>query len=126
MCRVGIRTLASSDHTSYLEIGYDFSIPSAPDQGEGAMYADHSKCCASPSTIVQRAPLPTTQLVNGTLTLAVFVDGGLVEAFTADRVAITPLVSPDNGETPPGQRETVGFSTFEGIQCDYESWQLKY
>ena len=90
------------------------------------MYADHSKCCAAPNTIVQRAPLPSTQLVNDTLTLAVFVDGGLVEAFAADRVAITPLVSPDSGKTPPEQRGTVGFSTIQGLQCDFESWQLKY
>ena len=66
------------------------------------------------------------QLDNGTLTLAVFVDGGLVEAFAADRVAITPLVAPDAGLAAPEQRVTTPVNTVPGLYCTFESWQLKY
>ena len=73
--KVAVRTLATSDGSAYMEIGYDLD-------GQ-AMYADHSRCCKIANTIVQRAPLLMADLEDDgdTLTLTVFVDGGLVEAF---------------------------------------------
>lgn len=53
-----------------------------------AMYVDHTKCCATPNAIVQRAPLPFA-LFGQHLDFAVFVDGGLIEAFAGGRVSET-------------------------------------
>ncbi len=59
---------------------------------------------------MQRAPLPRAGWpAADTLTLSVFVDGGLIEAFAGSRVAITPLVSPSLAHGLPAQR-TVGVS----------------
>jgi len=113
--KVGVRTLATADGTTYTEIGYDFDAQ--------AMYADHSKCCAAPNTIVQRAPLPTASL-GGTLSLTVFVDGGLIEAFLGGRV-ITPLVAPDATAGSPAERVTT-VTNSAGAACHVESWQLSY
>ena len=61
--------------------------------------------------------------------LAVFVDGGLVEAF-ASGFAITPLVNPDEGKGgAPDERttvvmETIGSAAMEG--CEVRSWKLAY
>merc|ERR1712070_1189587 len=84
LCRGGL-------HHRYTEIGYDFL--------REAFYVDHTYCCGNSShsiddnsrslfghvtatmaPVVQRAPLATTRL-GALLSLAVFVDGGLIEAF---------------------------------------------
>jgi sucrose-6-phosphate hydrolase SacC (GH32 family) len=113
--KVGVRTLATTDGSSFVEIGYDFGVQ--------AMYADHSKCCEVPNTIIQRAPISATALGN-TLSLAVFVDGGLIEAFLGGR-AITPLVAPDAAAASPEARVTT-MTNSAGITCSVESWQLSY
>jgi hypothetical protein len=116
---VGIRTLGTADGTVYTEIGYDFS--------KAAFYADHSKCCAAPNTIVQRAPLPASVVAaDGGLNMTFFVDGSLTEAF-ANGVVITPLISPDPAKAAPEDRVTTFVnSAGAGVKCAVESWQLKY
>ena len=114
-----MRTLASIDGSYYLELGYDFGL--------GVFYADHSKCCAKPNSIIQRAPLPPADLGGDSLEIAVWVDGGLVEAFAGERVVITPLVAPDAAAGgPAAERQTVLFNTVEQLKCAAESWQLAY
>lgn len=113
--KVGVRTLSTADGAAYVEIGYDFDVQ--------AMYADHSKCCTAPNSIVQRAPLPATSL-DGMISLVVFVDGGLIEAFLGGR-AITPLVAPDASVAAPADRVTT-IASNAGANCEIESWQLSY
>lgn len=113
----GIRTLASADSAHYTELGYDWHAH--------AFYADHSKCCNTSNTIVQRAPLPLAML-GPVLNLTLYVDGGLLEAFLAGRV-ITPLVAPDVAAGgPPDARVSSIVNTAPGVSCSAESWRLAY
>jgi beta-fructofuranosidase len=118
--KVAVRTLATSDGSAYTEIGYDLD-------GQ-AMYADHSKCCRIANTIVQRAPLLMADLEDDgdTVTLTVFVDGGLVEAFAADLRVITPLVAPDPQAARPADRRSTLLNNAQGVTCTADSWQLRY
>lgn len=116
--RVGVRTLATRTGDSYLEIGYDFS--------SDAMYADHSKCCKDPNSIVQRAPLHVGDMKDDTFDLAVFVDGGLVESFASDLVALTPLVAPDSSAAAEEDRRSMLVNDIPELSCTAESWQLEY
>jgi len=111
--KVGVRTLATTDGEAYTEIGYDFDAQ--------AMYADHSHCCAKPNTIVQRAPFSVR---GATIEMAIYVDGGLIEAFMGGRV-ITPLVAPDINAGAPEDRHTT-LVVPAGVQCDASSWKLTY
>jgi len=113
--KVGVRTLATADGTSYTEIGFDFS--------QKAFYADHSKCCGKPNAIVQRAPL-TTGMLGSAIELAVFVDGGVIEAFLGGRV-ITPLIAPNATDGMPDDRVSTVTNT-AGVTCTVASWQLGY
>ena len=127
--KLAIRTLGGAkDPSIFLEIGVEFGSSNA------SFYADHSACCGN-KAIVQRAPLPATATRTTSdgggaeLDLAVFVDGGLVEAF-ASGFAITPLVNPDEGKGgAPDERttvvmETIGSAAMEG--CEVRSWKLAY
>merc|ERR1712194_816688 len=113
--KVGIRTLSTGDGASYTEIGYDFA--------EEAAYVDHSKCCAAANSILQSAPHPSPAK-NHQVDLAVFVDGGLIEAFVSGRI-LTPLVAPDATKGGPDERVTTTFNT-AGALCTVESWRLEY
>jgi beta-fructofuranosidase len=113
--KVGIRTLATADGKFYTEIGYDFDRKVA--------YADHSNCCATPNSIVQRAPHPRPAAA-GQVQIAIFVDGGLIEAFISGKV-ITPLVSPDPAAGAPEDRVTTVLQA-PGASCSVGSWQLAY
>lgn len=114
--KVGVRTLQTSDGTMYTEIGFDFGIE--------AFYADHSMCCSQPNTIVQRAPLQSSTL-GSSFSLAVFVDGGLIEAFLGGRV-ITPLVAPDATRGAPAERISTVINSASGVECSLSSWELEY
>ena len=107
----------------YTEIGYDLV--------EQVLHVDHSRCCAASNTVVQRAPLSFEQIVDTShsgaidVEMAVFVDGGLIEAFGSDRVVITALVSPDERSATPGDRHSWAFNNGpEGLHCITESWYL--
>ena len=69
--KVGIRTLQTADGKAFTEIGYDFDAK--------VFYADHSKCCAAPNAVVQRAPLAPAMLIDdastGHIAITAFVDG---------------------------------------------------
>jgi len=116
--KVGLRTLATADGAAFLEIGYDFA--------REAFYADHASCCATPNQIVQRAPLRAADLDDDTLTMHIFVDGGLVEAFAGGRVVITPLVAPDASVGGAAKRTTRTFSDVAQLKCVAHSWVLAY
>ena len=99
--KVGVRTLATADGRAFMEVGYDTA--------RQALYVDHSRCCASANTVVQRAPLRATDMPGGgeLLELVVIVDGGMLETFASQRVAITSLVSPDE-RAPGGLEQRAG------------------
>ena len=118
--KVGVRTLATADGRAFTEVGYDV--------GEHQLYVDHSRCCASANAVIQRAPLRATDMPGGgeLLELVVIVDGGMLETFASQRVAITSLVSPD--ERAPGgleQRRTTFFSEVKGLECTTTSYKLQ-
>jgi beta-fructofuranosidase len=124
---VGVRTLGffgpdNYELVQYTEVGYNLA--------EQALYVDHSRCCAAPSPtpIVQRASLPAASLAGSgdVLNLTVFVDGGLIEAFASERVAITALVSPDERAAKPGERRTEAFSSAKGVECAASSWGMAF
>ena len=118
--KVGVRVLGAG--ADFTEIGFDAAAQS--------FYADHSKCCgaAAANTVVQRAKMPLG--ADGGLSVSVFVDGGLVEAFANDLVAITPMVSPAAAAGPAAARTNVafaeGFAADAAPECRAESWQLQY
>lgn len=114
--KIAVRTLATADESNYTEIGYDFANQS--------FYADHSRCCAAASDIIQRAPLPLDEL-DGVLTAAVLVDGGVIEAFSTG-LAISPLVSPDPAAAAETDRVSSVVTTVAGAVCQVDSWQLAY
>ena len=115
--KVGVRTLQTADGKAYTEIGYDFD--------KQAFYADHSACCSKPNAIVQRAPLPASQL-GPVFSITAFVDGGLIEAFGGGKV-ITPLVAPDPTQGAPEDRiSSITNSANPAVTCALESWELKY
>jgi len=115
--KTGIRTLSTADGSQYTEIGYDWA--------KQLFYVDHAKCCsATPSSILQTAPLAIGAL-GPALNLSVYVDGGLIEAFLGGKV-ITPLVAPDPAAGLPPQRTTSVVETSGGVSCHVESWQLAY
>jgi hypothetical protein len=114
------RVLASPDGaTAYTEVGYDFAA--------GALYVDHSRCCAAPNAIVQRAPAPAADMDGGTLNVTVLVDGSLIEAFAGGLVTITALVSPDAASGGAAVNRTASFTNaagLEGVSCFVQSWQV--
>lgn len=117
--KVGVRTLATADGAAYTELGYDFS--------KQAFYADHSRCCAAANTIVQRAPLRVADMRGGdVLELAIFVDGGLIEAFASELAVIAPLVAPDASAAAPDDRTTTTFSDIASLACTTVSYKLAY
>lgn len=120
--KLALKVLGTEDGSEYLEIGYDF--------GNQSMYADHTKCCDSdhPNSIIQRAPLPVASFDTNVITINVWVDGGLVEAFVNGQVTITPLVAPSS-KTDVTKRKNTFLITAPGIEvdmCKVESWQLSY
>lgn len=90
-----------------------------------ALYVDHTHCCAAASSIVQRAPVRTSD-IGDVLELVVFIDGALIESFVAGRAAITALVSPDERAARPAERNSSTFSDISGLSCSVGSWQLAY
>jgi sucrose-6-phosphate hydrolase SacC (GH32 family) len=118
--KVGVRTLATADGKAYTEIGYDMN--------KQVLYADHTHCCAASNAIVQRAPLRVGDMASGgdSLEISLFVDGGLIESFAANLVAITTLVSPDERTATPFERTTTTFSEISTLKCTTESYMLSY
>ena len=110
---VAVRTLATADGRAYTEVGVDFGVDSRN------MYADHSRCCAKPNSVVQRAPLAAGNWFE----LLVLVDGGMIESFSSG-VALTPLVAPDDTATPADDRLTTVVNSLPGATCEVQSWQL--
>ena len=124
--------LTTADGQAYTELGYDFANQS--------FYVDHSRCCAPPNTIVQRAPLPSARL-GAQLEMTGLVDGGLIEAFLGGRV-ITALVAPDAALAPPDERVTTIVDALSdgpisdgpisnstagrgaSLSCSIDTWQL--
>ena len=121
--KVALRTLASADGKHYTEVGWDFAH-----QAEGtAFYVDHTHCCRDKSTIVQRAVVEALPTLAEQLRLRVFVDGGMIEAFSSG-VSITALLNPDGSRTrggPPDSRVSSVMSTAAGVACAVSSYRLR-
>ena len=63
------------------------------------------------------------------LELTVIVDGGMIESFGSQRVAITSLISPDERAGDLSERATTLFSegaAAEALVCTVESYKLAY
>ena len=117
--KIAVRTLASADGKYYTEIGYDLSNAEMP------FYVDHSHCCTKPSNFTQRAIL-SKEPTGTDDTMTVFVDGGLIEAYTGGTV-ITPLLNPDEaaGGAPDARVSSV-VNTASGVKCTVTSYKLAY
>ena len=117
--KIAVRTLASKDGKYYTEIGCDLSNTDMP------FYVDHSHCCTAPNNITQRAILAKEPTGTGD-TLTVFVDGGLIEAYSGGTV-ITPLLNPDEaaGGAPDARVSSV-INTATGVTCTVTSYKLAY
>ena len=101
----------------YTTVGWNFGDSTAP------FFVDHTHCCKNESGIVQRA-VAKAPVSGQSLEIHVFVDMGLIEAFSAG-VAITALVYPstDAGGLP-GVRRSVVTNTALGVSCRASSFQL--
>ena len=107
------------------------------------MFVDHTKCCShkgvqqrtrrpTPLTndpkcnATQNAPLPP--IVSETnVTMRILVDGGLVEVYGMDAVALTAIAAP-SPNVAPYQRIAQTFvedaNTVPGSICHVEGWKL--
>ena len=86
---------------------------------------DHTHCCGdADAAVVQRALAPAP-LAGQELALHVFVDSGMIEAFSSGS-AITALVSPDAAAGLPEARTSSVASTAAGVRCTASSFRLKY
>eukprot|EP00054_Salpingoeca_dolichothecata_P015306 m.87904 g.87904 ORF g.87904 m.87904 type:complete len:544 (-) comp21429_c0_seq2:36-1667(-) len=112
---VATRVLGTADGVVFTEIGYNF--------GQQMMYANHSRCCATPNDIVQTAPVPIVNL-DGQVNFTVLVDGGMIESFLNGLVTITPLVAPDANQGPPETRINSAINTADGVECVANGWKL--
>lgn len=114
---VALRTLASADGKHYTTVGWDFSDTAAP------FFVDHTHCCKNKSDIIQRA-LATAPRPGHLLEMWVWVDSGMIEAFSSG-VAITALVYPtvDAGGLPEERRSAV-INTADGVICEASSYRL--
>lgn len=101
----------------YTTVGWDFSNTAAP------FFVDHTHCCKNKSDVIQRA-LATAPRPGHSLEMSVWVDSGMIEAFSSG-VAITALVYPnvDAGGLPEARRSAV-INTADGVSCQASSYQL--
>jgi sucrose-6-phosphate hydrolase SacC (GH32 family) len=116
--QVVLRTLGSVDGEYRTEVGWDFGSGGTP------FFVDHTRCCQNTSSIVQRA-LAAMPPPGEKLTLRVFVDSGMIEAFAAG-VVITALVNPDIAGGLPEERVSSVTNTAAGVSCAVSSYQLQY
>ena len=114
---VVIRVLGGQANAVYTEIGLNFSTAGP------VFYADHTRCCETPNTVIQRAPVPVHLLGSG-LTITVVVDGGLIEAFADGLVTITPLVAPTAAHGAPSARTNTLQVSAPGVSCTAHSWPM--
>lgn len=146
----GVDVLMSPDGTEHLRIGFsNIAISTAPPGLR--LFARHVNICNATNassqvngaricnaTNAQVAPLPPAALhpVRGgssssspaarvNVNLTIFVDGGLVESFAAESVALTSLTDPST-VVPPERRLARMFGN-EGnvdVQCEATAWRL--
>mmetsp|Transcript_1323 Transcript_1323/g.2693 ORF Transcript_1323/g.2693 Transcript_1323/m.2693 type:complete len:94 (+) Transcript_1323:1268-1549(+) len=90
-----------------------------------SLYANHSVCCTSPNTIVQRAPFDADKLAKRGLHLNLLVDGGLVESFLSG-VALTSWLAPDAAQGQPSARISTFTSSVSGATCNVDAWHMDY
>jgi hypothetical protein len=141
----GVDVLVSPDGSESLRVGFtDVPIPTASPGLR--MFVDHSKCCnraasrrlpvpgdarprpppgtAAAGCDTQSAPLPA--LSGGTnVTMRILVDGGLVEVYGMDAVALTAVAAPSPDAAAPEQRLVRTFA--EGATaspCEVHGWKL--
>ena len=115
---IALRTLGSVDGKHYTAVGIDLG-----DTSGSPFFVDSTHCCENKTAVVQRAlaakPGPGQQLE-----IRVWVDSGMVEAFTSG-VVITALLDPTaNAGGPPEARVSSVVNTARGVSCEVSSYQL--
>lgn len=115
---VALRTLSSADGDHYTAVGWDFG-----DVSGSPFFVDHTHCCANKSTVVQRA-VTAKPRPGQALEMRVWVDSGMIEAFSSG-VVITALLNPavDAGGLPEARLSSV-LNTAQGVRCVVSSYRL--
>ena len=146
----GVDVLMSPDGTEHLRVGFsNIAISTAPPGLR--LFARHVHICNATNasgqvngaricnvTNAQVAPLPPAALLPARggsssssaaarvkVNLTIIVDGGLVESFAAESVALTSLTDPST-VVPPERRLARMFGN-EGnvdVQCEATAWRL--
>jgi hypothetical protein len=134
----GVDVLVSPDGRERLRVGFtDEPIPTAAPGLR--MFVDHSKCCsrnngsaaAGPAGVdpscntTQNAPLPAIITEETNVTMRILVDGGLVEVYGMDAVALTAVATPSSGVSP--ELRTAGvFAEGAAVAsaCEVHGWKL--
>lgn len=120
--------LASPDSTESLRVGFADVPISAASPGL-RMFIDHSQCCnrSAPDLgcdLTQNAPLPALPGETN-VSMRIFVDGGLVEVYAMDMVALTAVVAPLPNVATPEQRLVRALAEgTAGSPCEVHEWRL--
>lgn len=146
----GVDVLMSPDGTEHLRVGLsNIAISTAPPGLR--LFARHVNICNATdasgqvngaricnATNAQVAPLPPAALLPARggssspsaatpvkVNLTIIVDGGLVESFAAESVALTSLTDPSTA-IPPGRRlaRTFGSEGNDNVHCEATAWRL--
>ena len=148
----GVDVLMSPDGTEHLRVGFsNIAISTAPPGFR--LFARHVNICNATNasgqvngaricnaTNAQVAPLPPAALLPArggsssssssaaarvNVNLTIIVDGGLVESFAAESVALTSLTDPSTA-VPPEKRlaRTFGIEGNDNVQCEATAWRL--
>ena len=143
--RSGWTCSSRPDGKERLRVGFT-DVP-APAAGPGLrMFVNHTKCCnrnangaagllhrpPPPSfdancNVTQNAPLPTL-VAETNVTMKIIVDGGLVEVFGMNAVALTAIAAPSPDVAPDQRRVQVFGAGQAGMApaCDVQGWKLVY
>jgi sucrose-6-phosphate hydrolase SacC (GH32 family) len=116
---VVLRTLGSADGKHFTTVGWDFANPRG-----GPFFVDSTHCCENKSAIVQRALAARPGPGQQALEMRVWVDSGMIEAFSSG-VVITALINPSvDAGGPPDARVSSVVNTARGVGCEVSSYQL--
>ena len=125
----GVDVLVSPDGEERLRVGFT-DVPIRTAAPGLRMFVNHTKCCNRNTdalaedmncNVTQNAPLPAIRAATN-VTMKVLVDGGLIELYGMNAVALTAIAAP-SPDVPPEERVVVAFSTGRTL-CDIQGWKL--
>ena len=127
----GFEVLRSADGREHLRVGLsNRDVATAPPGLR--LFAQHVGICdgqvngAAICNTTQVAPIPAAAIAAHHVNLTVVVDGGLIESFAAESVALTSLADPSTA-TAPEHRMARVFGTGvhpNAVQCAAQAWRL--